>query len=257
MAGNRRVALITNARAYCGPATLTAFRARGWIACCHDDSFESEEARHAFETTNPGCTASPLQDSAELGRWCADRFDRIDALVCNDVPKNITTPIGMKDAQALQAIPDRLQDFELFTRSLLFAPVDLVRAVLPIMRTQGDGSILFITSGAPLTNPLNSSAHGYSAARAAVHALTRALAVELGPENIQVNSIAPYLIYSPTFFPSDIGPQDPKFKPMLEQKVPMRRFGTDEEFAALVALLACGEARFVSGQIIAFSGGGS
>ena len=65
-----------------------------------------------------------------------------------------------------------------------------------------------------------------------------------------------FLVYSETFFPSELGAEDPKFASFVKKLVPMQRFGAPEEIGTLIWQLASGDMSFVSGQVIAFSGAG-
>jgi len=241
-----KVAFVSNAREYAGPPTADALTAQGWTVFCHDDAFVSAEARAAHERDHPGQVAACASDMAGFVQEGLDRFGRIDALVSNDIPKR-TKP--MFEAA------DPLQDFEQQLDSLLLEPVRLLRAALPVMKAARAGSIVLVTSGAPLRAPIMADRHGYVVARAGANTLAQVLAVELAPLGIQVNAVAPFLVYSQTFMPSELGAADPKFAPLLEL-VPMRRFGAPEEIGKLIAGLADGSKSFVSGQVIAFSGAG-
>lgn len=244
-----RVAFLTNAREYAGPPTAAALTNAGWTLFCHDDAFASPDARSAYERDHPGQIAAEQQDAAAFVSDGLTRFGKVDALISNDIPKRTAPPFSQ--------LADLLQDFEQHLDSVLLEPVRLLRAALPAMRAARSGSIVLITSGAPLTNPsMGGPPHGYIAARAGAHGLVKALSVELAPLGIQVNAVAPFLVYSQTFFPSELGADDPQFAPFVNQMVPMQRFGAPEEIGTLIALLASGSVSFVSGQVVAFSGAG-
>jgi len=253
---NRKIAFVTNVKEYTGPPAAASLAHAGWDVFCHDNSFISSEALTRYESENPGRYASAAQDAAAFVAEGLARFGRIDALISNDIPKGMTSQLKPKDVKAFFDAGDSLLDFEAYLDSLVTMPVRLMRAALPAMKAARSGSIILVTSGAPLCNPAMGGPHGYTAARAAAHGLVKALASELAPLNIQANAIAPFMVYSQTFFPSDIGVDDPQYAEILNQKVPMRRFGRPEEIGALIALLASGDIGFVSGQIIAFSGAG-
>ena len=242
-----KVAFLTNALEYAGPPAADALIEAGWTIFCHDDAFATKDVRTAYESQFPGRIASPERDVATFAAEGLRRFGRIDALISNDIPKR-TAPF--------REVSDLLQDFEAHLDSLLLEPVRLIRAALPAMKTAGAGSIVLITSGAPLRNPAMGGPHGYSVARGGANALVRALAADVARDGIQVNAVAPFLVYSQTFFPSDLGADDPQFAPMVNEMIPMQRFGRPDEIGALIALLASGSAQFVSGQVIAFSGAG-
>lgn len=87
----------------------------------------------------------------------------------------------------------------------------------------------------------------YCAAKSAVIGVTRALAQETASRNVTVNAIAP------GFIESDMTSELPKDK--LCEMIPMKRFGTPEEVAALVAFLCSDEASYITGDVISINGG--
>lgn len=102
----------------------------------------------------------------------------------------------------------------------------------------------------------------YCATKGAVHALTRAMACDHGPEGIRVNAVCPGYIDTPmlqSFFTGDGSGAGGKTIGDLQQAVrdvhPMRRYGTPEDIANLVNWLASDEARYASGQLWVLDGG--
>ncbi|MEB8389211.1 SDR family NAD(P)-dependent oxidoreductase [Rhodobacteraceae bacterium KMM 6894] len=102
----------------------------------------------------------------------------------------------------------------------------------------------------------------YCATKGAVHALTRAMACDHGPEGIRVNAICPGYIDTPmlqSFFTGDGSGGDGKSIDDLQQAVrdvhPMRSYGTPDDIANLVTWLASDEARYASGQLWILDGG--
>ena len=125
---------------------------------------------------------------------------------------------------------------------------------LPLLRIGGGGSIInFGSYDGFIADP---GLAAYCATKGAVHALTRAMACDHGPENIRVNAICPGYIDTPmlrSFFGSS---GDIK---SLEEEVrrlhPLRRYGTPQDVANLVNWLASDEARYASGQLWILDGG--
>ncbi len=125
---------------------------------------------------------------------------------------------------------------------------------LPLMRAAEGGSIInFGSYDGFIADP---GLAAYCATKGAVHALTRAMACDHGPEGIRVNAICPGYVNTPmlrSFFgeSGDIA--------SLEEEVrrvhPVRRFGTPEDVANLVNWLAGDEARYASGQLWVLDGG--
>jgi meso-butanediol dehydrogenase/(S,S)-butanediol dehydrogenase/diacetyl reductase len=122
------------------------------------------------------------------------------------------------------------------------------------MRKAGGGSIInFGSYDGFIADP---GLAAYCATKGAVHALTRAMACDYGPEGIRVNAICPGYIDTPmlqSFF------QDNGDIQTLEKAIrdvhPMRRYGTPDDVAGLVNWLAGDEARYASGQLWVLDGG--
>ncbi len=122
------------------------------------------------------------------------------------------------------------------------------KAVLPFMQ-QGDyGRIVNIASIAGKEGNPNASA--YSASKAAVIGLTKALGKELAKTRITVNCITPAAVRTPIF---DQLKQE--FIDFMLSKIPMGRFGTVEEIAAMICWLASEECSFTTGAVFDASGG--
>ena len=125
---------------------------------------------------------------------------------------------------------------------------------LPLMRRAGGGSIINFGSYDGFIADPNLAA--YCATKGAVHALTRAMACDHGPDDIRVNAICPGYVDTPmlkSFFDS-MGERG-----NLEQEArrvhPLRRYGTPQDMANLVNWLAGDEARYASGQLWVLDGG--
>ena len=122
------------------------------------------------------------------------------------------------------------------------------RAVVPHMRKAGGGRIINIASIAGKEG--NPNMVPYSAAKAGVIGLTKALAKEVAQEKILVNAIAPALIQT-----SMLDDMTDDQRQYLAGLIPMRRFGQPEEVAALAHWLASDEASFSTGAVFDLSGG--
>lgn len=122
------------------------------------------------------------------------------------------------------------------------------RCVLPSMIRRHSGKIVNISS---MWGVCGASCEvSYSAAKAAVIGLTKALAKEVGPSNIQVNCIAPGVI--DTEMNSAFNEDDRK---TLCEETPLGRFGKPHEIAQSVLFLASEKANFITGQILGVNGG--
>jgi 3-oxoacyl-[acyl-carrier protein] reductase len=118
----------------------------------------------------------------------------------------------------------------------------LIRAVLPGMRARGFGRIINISSGAAQTGGVIGP--HYAASKAGLHGLTHGYASLLAKEGITVNSVAPSIVAT------DMIAEHPKINPAI---VPMGRFGSPSEVAAVVVMLA--ENGYMTGQTVFVNGG--
>jgi 3-oxoacyl-[acyl-carrier protein] reductase len=115
---------------------------------------------------------------------------------------------------------------------------------LPMIRTRW-GRIISISSVAGITG--NRGQVNYSAAKGALHAASKALALELASRGVTVNAVAPGIIAT--------GMIEGAFNAeAINTLVPMKRAGTPEEVADLVSFLASDKAAYISGQVISING---
>jgi 2-dehydro-3-deoxy-L-rhamnonate dehydrogenase (NAD+) len=132
----------------------------------------------------------------------------------------------------------------------LIAPYLTCRHVAPVMVGQGKGRIVNIASVAGKDGNPNASA--YSASKAAVMALTKSLGKELADTGVRVNCVTPAAVKTAIF--DQMSPEHIQF---MLSKIPMGRFGTPEEVAAMVTWLCTEDCSFSTGAVFDLSGGRS
>ena len=144
-------------------------------------------------------------------------------------------------------------DWHLQLQVNLTAPFLLIRHAMPLLK-DGGGAIVNVGSIEGLgSNPRHPA---YCASKAGLHGLTRAVAVDHGPEGVRCNAVAPGWIDTPlnVDFIESMGDPD-AFRDQIGGIHPVRRTGTPEEVAKLICWLASDEAAFVTGQIYTIDGG--
>ncbi len=124
------------------------------------------------------------------------------------------------------------------------------RELVPHMRTRNYGRVVNIASVAGKDGNPNASA--YSASKAAVMALTKSLGKELADTGVRVNCVTPAAVKTAIF--DQMSPEHIQF---MLSKIPMGRFGTPEEVAAMVTWLCTEDCSFSTGAVFDLSGGRS
>ncbi|MEV7575007.1 SDR family oxidoreductase [Pseudarthrobacter sp. NPDC089323] len=139
-----------------------------------------------------------------------------------------------------------IEEFEKLVRVNLTGAFALSMAVLPLMVDNGYGRLIHFSSTAGKEGvPLMA---GYSASKAGITGLVKALAKEYATTGVTVNAIAPGKIDTPLISGTAPTPED-------LQRIPMRRLGTPAEAAALVEYIASPEASYTTGFVFDLSGG--
>jgi 2-keto-3-deoxy-L-fuconate dehydrogenase len=170
------------------------------------------------------------------------RFGRLDILVNNNAHPPSGSPVEEITDAAWREMMTRLLD----------EPFFCLRAALRVMRPAGRGKIINMSSAAAFPGLPNYAA--YTAARAGVNGLTRAVGREVAGAGIQVNAIAQNYVENPTYFPPDLT-GDPVRLARMVKNIPAGRLARSEESARLAVYLASEDADFFIGQVIPFAGG--
>ena len=146
-----------------------------------------------------------------------------------------------------------LEDLDALTHLHLSAPLSIVQANLPAMKTAGFGRIVLISSRAMLGLPKRTA---YSATKAAMLGMARTWALELGAHGITVNVVAPGPIEETEMFDGVLG-DDRARRMRLAQGIPVKRLGNPGDVARAVSFFIDPAASFVTGQTLFVCGGAS
>jgi dehydrogenase/reductase SDR family protein 4 len=167
-------------------------------------------------------------------------YGRIDIVVCNAASNPVFGP--------LIKVPDEAFDKIMLTnvKSVFW----LANMTVPQMAERGGGVVIIISSIGALKG---SNVNGlYGTSKAAEAGLCRALAVEWGPKNVRVNTIAPGLIK--TDFARALW-EDEERRKRREATTPLRRLGDPKDIGGIAVFLASEAAAYVTGQMIVADGG--
>jgi NAD(P)-dependent dehydrogenase (short-subunit alcohol dehydrogenase family) len=243
-----KTAVITGAAGGIGRAMAQRFVQAGAKVVVSDRKLEDVQAV-ADELKSAGGEALPLRahvgswdDVAGMVRETVETFGRLDVLVNNAATNPHFGPLLTADEGRVE------KTLDVNLKGVLRG----CKAVAPQMQKQGGGKIINIASVAGFRPGTGMGL--YSISKAAVIMLTRVLAVELGPINIQVNAIAPGVIK--TRF-SRVVWQTPESAEAALRIMPAGRFGEPEEVASLALYLASPASDFVTGAVYVIDGGQS
>jgi len=243
MAEKRKVALITGAARGIGLAAAKRFLAEGWQVALLD--VLGDEVRATVKALNRDEDAlaveADVSDAAsvtEAVRQAHQRFGRIDALV-NNAGIAIFKPM----------LDVTLEEWQRVLAVNLTGPFLITQEVAPIMREQGGGAIVNITSISGLRASTLRVAYGTS--KAALAHLTRQQAAELAQYGIRVNAVAP----GPVETAMAKAVHTPAIRADYHDHIPLDRYGLESELANAIFFLCSEQASYVTGQELAVDGG--
>ncbi|QDO98647.1 SDR family oxidoreductase [Ferrovibrio terrae] len=238
-----KVAFITGAARGLGLAAATKFLDEGWRVVLLDILGDVlEEAAKSLggperiltiraDVSDPGS----VQDAVQKAK---DTFGRIDALV-NNAGIAIFKPI----------LDVTLEDWQRVMAVNLTGPFLTTQAIAPLMRDQGGGAIVNITSISGLRASTLRVAYGTS--KAGLAHLTKQQAAELGEYGIRVNAVAP----GPVNTAMAVAVHTPEIRADYHDHMPLNRYGLESELANAIYFLSSDQASFVTGQILCVDGG--
>lgn len=242
-----QVALVTGASAGIGRATVSELLGLGAtvLACARDaDTLEAALAEWRDDHPQRAVHGLPCDVADAAGR--ERLFDWIEGLglglsiLVNNVGSNQRRAAMDYDEAEWRAI------FE----TNLFATFELCRGAYPLLREHASSAIVNVGSVSGATHVRTGAPYGMS--KAALHQLTRNLAVEWAAEGVRVNAVLPWYIRTRRTSPVLA---DADYLEAVLERTPLARIGEPEEVAAAIAFLCLPASSYITAQCLAVDGG--
>jgi NAD(P)-dependent dehydrogenase (short-subunit alcohol dehydrogenase family) len=240
-----KIVLVTGATSGIGDAVARRFAEAGATLVLSGRNAERGEA--LARDIGAHFMAGDLTDPAFADRLVAetvDRHGRIDVLVNNAGIVYRRTVADMSDEEWRETMAVNVH-----------AVFFLCRAAIPIMRNQGGGAIVNMSSDAAFIGA--SAMPAYCASKAAVLQMTRAMALDHARENIRINAVCPDMVRTPMLAGEarQMGSDPESYFAAGAEGIPMGRIGEPEEVADAVLYLASERSSFVTGAGLLVDGG--
>lgn len=246
-----KVALVTGGASGIGFATakrLAEFGANVMLLDINEELGESA-ARHIQALGGAAqffkCNVVSQEDCRLVTEAIEKAYGRIDILFNNAGVIRRKTVVELEE-----------QDWDLVINVSLKGAYNLSKFVIPIMAKSGGGSIINTGSGWGIKG--GDKAAAYCAAKAGVVNLTRAMAIDHGPENIRVNCVSPGDTDTPLLREEarQLNKEESAFLVSSAQGRPLERLGTPQDIANAVLFFASDLSAWVTGSVLVVDGGG-
>jgi len=243
-----KIAIVTGARRGMGRSHVLKLAEAGAKVVVSDISQEEcqlvvdELKKTGGEGLAVKCDISKKAEVEEMVKKTVEKFGKVDILVNNAGICQFKSFLELTEEEWDRTLDINLKGYFLCAQA---AAKEMVK--------QKSGVIINIASVAMGQQGIGfpNIAH-YCASKGGIVGMTEALAVELAPYNIRINSISPGMIETPMIDPVT---KDPKMKEAILARVPMRRVGKPEEVSNLVLFLASDQSSYMTGSTVVIDGG--
>jgi len=239
-----KVVLVTGGGRGIGAATAERFARDGAKVVISDmDLDEAQQVATPIQGLAIACDVTDREQVNGMVARTVGELGRLDVLVCS---------AGIIRDNLLFKMTD--EDWDAVIDTHLKGSFLCARAAQRPMVDQKYGKMVFLSSTSALGNRGQAN---YSAAKAGLQGMARTLAIELGPFNINVNTVAPGFVETrmTRATAERMGVDFDAFKIGAASQIPLGRIGQPEDIASVIAFLCSDEASFVSGQTVYVRGG--
>ena len=240
----KKTVIVTGASRGIGRKTAEIFAENGYNVLINYNNSEEKAMELKKELDDKGLSCelfradiSKSSEADDMIEFCIEKFGKIDVLVNN---------AGISQDKLFTDITD--DDWNNMMGINVTGVFNCSRAALRHMVWEKDGSIINVSSMWGVTG--GSCEVHYSASKAAVIGITKALAKEVGPSNITVNAVAPGVIMTDmcSYYGEEVLDE-------LKEETPLMKLGKPEDVAEMIFYLASDKARFITGQVFNINGG--
>jgi NAD(P)-dependent dehydrogenase (short-subunit alcohol dehydrogenase family) len=242
MQNSRRTLILTGASRGIGHATVKRFSSAGWrVLTCSRQPFPED---CPWEAGPEDHVVIDLADRSSTLAGIDELKDRLGDAPLNALVNNAGISPKGPEGERLGVMDSDTATWDHTFQVNLFASVMLAQGLVEKLK-QGKGCILNVTSIAgSRVHPFAGAA--YATSKAALAALTREMAADLGPLGIRVNAIAPGEIITEMVSPGT---------DKLVEEIPLRRLGHAEEVASTIYFLCSPQSSYVTGTEVEINGG--
>jgi 3-oxoacyl-[acyl-carrier protein] reductase len=244
MSLKNNVVIVTGGATGIGRAISLRLAKDGYFVLIHFNSSEEAAKKLVGEITEGGgradCLAFDVRDRKDgeekLTAFFAERPDLSLVGLVNNAGITKDTLVGLMNDE----------DFTDVIETNVYGAFYLMRWAVKKMLVKKTGAIVNMSSLAGQTG--NMGQFNYAASKAALIAMTKSLAQEVGRKGIRVNAVAPGIIETKMI-------ENVAFFETIKNNIPLKRFGKSEEVASVVSFLLSKDASYVTGQTISVNGG--